>query len=287
MLGLIAMVVAALLGGSLAGLDSSAGLAGALREQTGEVDQLAVSVGRRPPPEDGETGPGFGAFRDVRVEVRGVDARRLPLAPLVATSRPGTLKGRIDSVELLCRQVRLDNLNASEVNYRARGVAYDLLLALRTGEMQTCSVAHEELEVVLRDGDLDAYAAAAYPELTDAKVTFEQGRLVLRASVPLFMFAFKVKVTGVPAVEEGRRLVLRDPVLDTGRMQLSADLRKSIMTGLNPLVDLDETLEFEVPLTWSGLRLKDGELRLAGHLVSPAPAPVPRRFSPDWRYREQ
>lgn len=284
MLGLIGLVVAALLGGSLAGLDSAAGLAGTLREQMGEVDQLSVSVSLRPPAGDGERGPGFGAFRDVRVEVRGVDARRLPLAPLVPTSRPGTVKGRIDSVELLCREVRLDSLKASEFNYRARGVAYDLLVALQRDELRTCTVAHEELEVVLRDGDLDDFAAAAYPQLSDAKVTFEKHRLVLRASVSLFMFAFPLKVTGVPAVEEGRRLVLREPQIDTGRMQLSADLRKKIMTGLNPLVDLDETLDFDVPLTWSGLQVEDGELRLTGRLVAPPATPVPQLFRPDWRY---
>lgn len=277
MQALIALVLGALFGLGLSGLDLNEAVARGLREEVGEARRVSVAV------EPSAVG-GVGRLERVTAELDGVDARRLPLAALVPIPRPRALKGSIGALELHATDVHLDDLRASELSYTARGVTYDLLTALRDGEVRLTGIESERLTVVFRDGDLDQHFAVTYPEFADPTARVESGRLVLRAEVPFFLASFPMTLSGVPQIEDGSRLVLADPQLDSGRMQLSDRLREKLLAAASPLVDLNELLDFEVPLHWDEVTCTEGTLVLHGHLVPPTSPAYRPIFQPRARY---
>ncbi len=227
---------------------------------------------------------GLGGLGTIWATVDEVDARRLPLAALAPRPRARSPKGRLDRVVLRATNVRLDTLKASEVLFEARQVTYDLSTALSAGELRVTGIGSQQVTVLLRDGDLDAFAAGAYPELMEPHLTFEDGLLIARGRVPMMFAAFDAVIRGKLAIDAGRRVLLREAELNTGRVELSAELRQQILKRLDPLIDLEETFRFPVPLVWTGVTVGRGEARLYAR-IDPLAEPEPSRdFQPRERY---
>lgn len=276
MAALIYALLSGLLIPDLAMGDLSQQFATSLRQEVADAGRVAVDVQRSP---DG----GLGCFALVRAEVDQVDAAALPLAGMVPIARPRTPKGRIDHLVLDATNVWLEQLKASQVLFEADGVTYDLAAA-RRGEVWLTGYGAQRVTVVLRDHDLDPYAAEAMPELMGAQLTFEGDELVARAQVPLIFAAFKAEIRGKLAIESGKTVRLVDATLDLGRIEISDDLKADILARLDPLIDLEESLHFPVPLTWTDVAITDGEARVHGQLSPPEVIDVPRVFQPRWRY---
>ncbi len=248
-----------------------------LRRDVGEVESLTVAL--QPAGESASLGD-LGA---ASVAIRGVDARLIPLAGLVPVPRERTAKGRVARLDLTAEQVRLDTLQASALRFVAEDVRYDLLAAAR-GELRVTSLGRQELTVLLRDGDLDTHAKVTYPELSNTRITFEEGKVVARAMVPVFVAAFPVTITGRLAIDEGRTVGLRDATIETGRLELSDALRQSILTRLDPLIDLDTAFHLPVPLRWLSIQVGQGQALIHAEVLTPAVPRVAPDFNPRERY---
>ncbi|NUP99181.1 MAG: hypothetical protein HUU35_04905 [Armatimonadetes bacterium] len=278
MQSIITLVLAALLGVGLAGDRLRDELVARLRREVGSSGALDVTVEPAAEPR------GLGSLGRVSASVDQVDARQLPLAALVPVPQPRGLVGRIDSIELAATRVALDTLHASEVRFEAADIRYDLVRALGSGELRVTGLGQQRLTVGLRDGDLDEHALHAYPELQNTRITFESGRVVARASVAVIFAAFPIEISGTLAVEDGRRVLLQDAEIKTGRLELSDELRASILERLDPLIDLEETFDFPVPLRWESVAISDGRAEVTGVLETPAVPRVEPRFQPRERY---
>lgn len=271
---LVALVLGALLGVGLAAGDLGRALEAQLRDEVTSARRIAVEV-------DAGAAPRLGQLERVTAEIDQADARELPLAALVPLAEPRTAKGRIGSIELRATRVWLDTFRASEVVFRADEVRFSLLQALR-GRLRVTSLGEQKLTVTFRDGDLDEHAAFAFPGLLEPRITFEAGRFIFRSQVPAFLAAFPATVSGRLAIDEGRRLVLREAVIETGRLELSDEMRAEVLAALDPLLDLDQVLPFPVPLAWDDITVGDGEAVLVGRLEAPERIEVRREFEPRW-----
>ncbi len=276
MSSLVYALLAAILLPNLTSGDLSEQFGASFRQGVAGAGRVAVSVRRAP-------AGGLGCLAEVRAEVDQVDAADLPLAGLVPLARPRAPKGRIDRLVLDATNVWLEQLKASRVLFEAKDVTYDLAAA-RRGQVLLTGFGSQQVTVVLRDHDLDSYAAEALPELTGAQLTFEGDQLVARAEVPLIFAAFKAEIRGRLAIDGGRTVRLVDATIDLGRIEISDDLRADILARLDPLIDLEESLHFPVPLVWTEVAIRDGEARIHGRLAPPAVVDVPRTFQPRWRY---
>lgn len=273
----ITLVLAALIGAGLAAGDLGARLERGLREQmpSARTVQVEVDAGER---------PRLGQLDSVAVTVRDVDARELPLTAMVPRAAPRALKGRFGRLSLRAELVHLDLMRASEVTFAAEEVRFDLTSALLGSQTQVTSLGSQRLTVVLRDGDLNEYAASAYPGVDDARITFERGELVFRGRVPFFLAAFDATIRGRLAIADGRKLVMPEPHIDAGRVQLSDEIRAELTSRLNPILDLDRVFDFPVPLVWNELTVGDGEARLVGRLEELPPPRPDEPFQPRRRY---
>jgi hypothetical protein len=275
---LAAVLVAALLGLTLVGTDAGGGAESFLRPLLGPAGSGRVVTERAP---DGRAAD----FARIAVSLDRVDVRRLPLAVLLPRPVPRSPKGRIGSLEVRATNARLDSLRASEVACAARDVHYDLPTALDGRSLRVTALGEHRLSVLLRNGDLDAWFAEQYPELIEPRLTFEQGRLVAKAKVPLVFVAFGVTISGVPALAQQRQVVLREIDLQTGRLELAPELRRRLLARLEVLLDLDQAFALPVPVVWTGLTTGDGWCRLTARLdavETPRPAPA---FQPRERYQ--
>ena len=276
MAALVYTLLAALWAGGLVRGRPDQELAAVVRQELGPAAQVTVQV-------TGDPQPGLGRVGAVRVTVTDADARRLPLAALVPVPRPRTPKGRLGRLELTAEHVRLDLLEASRVTFRAEDVVYDRPSALR-GELRDASLGRQVVQVVFRDGDLDRYAASAFPELGQAHLTFESGQVVARGLVPLLLAAFPMTISGGLTIAGGTRVLLTDAALDTGRVALTPRMRQGVLRRLDPLLDLVQALQLPVPLHWTGVVLTAGEAQLTGQLT-PLEAPATDgAFAPRERY---
>ncbi|MCC7491281.1 MAG: hypothetical protein IT204_02990 [Fimbriimonadaceae bacterium] len=278
MAALLSLVLTALAGLSLLGGDLSAALTAQLRRDFADARQVQATV--TAPAEPGS----IGHLEQVTVTLASVDARRLPLAALAPLPRPRAPQARLGQLLLTAREVSLDQLQAAEIEFRAEDLVYDLTPALTAGELRLTRVGRQRLTVTFRDGDLDAYARDAFAELSDPRLTFEHGQLVARAKIPLIFAAFNASITGRLVVEEHRCLMLRDAVLETGRVELSDELRASVLERLNPLLDLDAALHFPVPVRWDEVVVGEGQAVLSGEVLPLPPWPSRGDFNPRERY---
>lgn len=272
--GLVALVLGTLLGVGLAAGDLGRALEAQLRDEVTSARRIAVEV-------DPGAASRLGQLEQVAVLIDQADARELPLAALVPLAEPRTAKGRIGSIELRATRVWLDTFRASEVLFHAEEVRFSLLQALR-GRLRVTSLGEQRLTVTFRDGDLDEHAAYAFPGLLEPRITFEAGQFVFRSQVPAFLAAFPATVSGRLAIDEGRRLVLREAVIETGRLELTDQMRAEVLAALDPLLDLDQVLPFPVPLVWDEIAVGDGEAVLVGRIEAPERIEVRREFQPRW-----
>lgn len=273
---LVYAVLAAILLPNLTAGDVSGQFTASLRESVAGAGRVTVDVQR--------AARGLGCLDQVVARIDQVDAGELPLAGLVPLSRPRAPKGRIGHLVLDATNVWLDQLKASRVLFEAADLTYDLAAAAR-GEVVVTGYGAQQVTVVLRDHDLDPYAAEAMPELTGAELTFEDDQLVARAQVPFIFAAFDCEIRGRLAIDDGRTVRLVDAALDLGRIEISDDLRADILARLDPLLDLEESLHFPVPLTWTDVVVSEGEARVHGRLAPPQIVDVRRAFQPRWRYQ--
>ncbi|MBI5831299.1 MAG: hypothetical protein HZB16_03195 [Armatimonadetes bacterium] len=231
--------------------------------------------------------PAAGHVGDVdtlRIDIHDVDVKRIPVEALLPVPIPRSPKARIQRLVVVITQAHLDNTTASEVRFEARDLAYDLVTAAVGGELRVTTVGQQLVRVVLRNGDLDGLAKASFPELLDTRITFEGGRLFARAKVPVILAAFPVAISGTVAIEGGTKVVLRDAAIDTGRLQLAPAMKDTIAARLNPLIDLEKSLGFPLPVTWHSIKVTDGQCQLDGEVLGVA-EPVQRsEFQPRARY---
>lgn len=276
MAGLVYALLTALLIPGLTGGDLSARFTQALRDEVAGAGRVSVAV---VPAARG----GLGQLESVRARIDRVQATDLPLAGLVPLPRPRTAKGRIGHLVLEAHEVWLDDLKASRVVFEATDLTWGLAAAAR-GELVITGYGDQHVAVTLADHDLDPYAASAIPELSSAAITFEGDELVVRARVPLIFAAFDCQIRGRLTIAEGRLVRLADATIDLGRIEISDDFRDDLLTRLDPLIDLEESLHFPVPLVWTEIATRDGQTDLTGHLVTPETPTVTPRFQPRWRY---
>ena len=250
-----------------------------LQQTTGPGTSVRVEV------EPGTT-PRLGSYDRVVVHIDGADARDLPLATMLPDPRPGTPKGQIRRLELRATNVHLASLRAREVNLLADDVTFDLPTALTRHELRVTRLGHQTLTVRFADGDLDDYAAEFFPELLAPHVTFEDGRFVMRAKLPLFVAAFPITIRGDLRVNMQQQILLRNPSIETGRVEFSGDVIAALLSRLDPLVDMDELLQFSAPLDWQRAVTGTGWATIEGRLDTPDAAPAARSFNPRQHYDE-
>ena len=270
-------MLAALFGFGLAGDGLTTRVPRNLQQMTGPGTSVRVEVQPGPTPR-------LGSYQQVTVRINGADARDLPLATMLPRPRPGTPKGRIDQLELLATNVHLDALRASEVKLVAHDLVYDLPTALTGHTLRVTRLGEQQLTVRFADGDLDAYAAEFFPELLEPHVTFESGRFVMRALLPLFIAAFPVTIRGELRVNMQRQILLRNASLETGRVEFSGEVIEALLARFDPLVDLDELLQFSAPLDWQRAETGSGWCVITGRLETPSAPPPAHPFEPRQRY---
>ena len=230
------------------------------------------------------TGGHVGDVERLSIAIHDVDVKRIPVEALLPIPIPRSPKARIKRLDVQLTAAHLDATTASEVTFEARDLAYDLVTAAIGGQLRVTTVGEQHVRVRLRDGDLDDLARSSFPELMEPKIHFEDGKLVGRAKVPIILAAFPVAIRGQLAIEGGSRVVLRDADIDTGRLQLAAALKQNITARLNPLIDLEKSLGFPLPVQWQTISVGAGECLLEGTVLG-VEEPVQRHgFEPRARY---
>jgi hypothetical protein len=275
---LAAVLLTALCGLTLVPVDVGAALDGFLRPRLAPIGHLSV----RAEPDGG--GPGALDIGTLRVEADDLDVRRLPFDSFVPTPVPRSPKARLGRIILHATHAHLDAFRASEMTFESSGLIYDLPTAVARGEVRITSVERETVSVLFRDGDLDALATASLPQLQQAHIGFAGGKLVAKAKVPLLMSTLNVTISGGVAIEGEQRLVLREPLIDTGKMALPTPLRDAMLKRLDPLIDLAKALDIPVHTRWTAVTVGEGWMRLDGVVEEPEVPVVPPAFNPRERY---
>lgn len=220
----------------------------------------------------------------LRLELDNVEARRLPLETLLVVPAPRRIKARIDRLEVSLRQAHLDGATAERIDFVSEDLRYDLLRAGLRQDVRITSAASQRVEVVIRDGGLDALAATTFPELRETHITFEDDRLVAEAQASLILVSFPVRLAGRVQIRDGSKISLVDADLDTGRLELSETMTNTILGRLDPLLDLEAALGFPLPVTWHDIELTTGQMLLRGEVQAVDVAPDEPEFRPRRHY---
>lgn len=275
---LAGLLLAALMGLRAAPPDYPALVRAYLAPRLGPVGALNVTV---QPPRDAARATTVGT---ITVAIDEVDLHRLPVEAILPLPAPRSPQARLEGMNVHITRGRLDRLKVSKLDVVSQGVLFDLPTALRESALRMTSAQRESVVVELRDGDLDALAASLAPGAQDAKVVFDQGRLVLAAQVPFLFSTLHLTISGRVAVEQGRLIVLHEAQIDSGRAKLSPEMRAALLARLNPLIDLDKTLGFPLPMRWNAVECGQGWCRLSGQPLDVELPTPPSEFDPRARY---
>ncbi|HAZ64893.1 MAG TPA: hypothetical protein DD420_04925 [Streptomyces sp.] len=220
----------------------------------------------------------------LRLELDNVEVRRLPLETLLVVPAPRRIKARLDRLEVSLRQAHLEGVTAERIDFVSEDLRYDLLRAGLRQEVRISSAASQRVEVLIRDGGLDALAATTFPELRETHITFEDDRLVAEAQASLILVSFPVRLSGRVQIRDGSKISLVDADLDTGRLELSETMTNTILGRLDPLLDLEASLGFPLPVTWNEVKLTTGQMLLRGEVQDIDVSPDEPEFRPRRHY---
>ena len=165
------------------------------------------------------------------------------------------LCGRIDSINIRGKGVKLASgvqLNRLDIN----------LTGVRFKPDQTVtSIESTVFSASVTQRDLNYFFATSRPDMSNAKISLDDGKLALSASPRVMAVRTPVSLEGTLQIVKGTRLNLVLNKLRARGMRVPGFVRGRIMRGINPVLD---TQQMGIDAKLSSVKIDDGKLTASG-----------------------
>jgi len=219
-------------------------------------------------------GPINGASGDLlsaEILARSFSTNGLPL--YTEPERPG--RGRVRELRLELRDFRLAGLRVESLRATIPDCRYDLGLALSRGQIRLTRSGEGTGTVTLLAEDLGPWITRRFREITEARVEFRAGKVIVEGAGDFIVIKARFKVIAELESPDGRRIELVRPRvwLDGQRVPLST--AQALLQTLNPVVDLDRDLKLDGAVDLQSVHLSQNRLTATGRARIPS-RPKPR-----------
>lgn len=223
-----------------------------------QVGRKRVEVTWFPSDADGWLWRGWGIFQNW---LQG----QLPEIPLHFQTRSSVEATFSPRMEVILREIRLQDLPISELRWRWERPRWGLVLS-----PSGWSAFHEyrwPLEVVLREEDLQSYLNRRAPGSQALRLRLEPGRLVGETTVLLFGVPMPLRLEASLRWQKGQQLFLHEPRITLNGNPIPSAWSEPWLKTINPLFDTHRDLNSPFPILWEEAILEEGRLRLKGFLT--------------------
>lgn len=213
---------------------------------------------------NGLVGGAAGQLTLARIEASGFETPRLPFFVQPELSR----RGRIGQLELLLRDFKLSGLQVRLLQARLPGCRYDFGLALRSRKVRLSKSGTGRAYIEIEQEAIARFALQKYRSIEELSIQLRSDK-VLIDGVGTVLFARSPFFVVADLVASGSKIELaRARVLVGGEWLDDATVR-SVIRGLNPVLDLDRDLGLYGALNVDRMLLRDGVLRAWGSVRIP------------------
>ena len=232
---LIAMLLAAILGGMGITGKMERGIEGQLRQSLGEVREVKVEVHR------GHRSPFSRQVDIVDITLVGFEAHSLPGAGL-QIGGGGDLVGKVGSVAIHARDFRINDLPVERLEVTIKDIRYNLWKALWRHRLQVMRVGDSYAEASLKPRALARMLAPRIKQVQNLRLTFSEGRIYI-AGDARFGLHIPVRLSCSLAAVGGGKIYVVDPKAHVSIVPVPSFIVSRLLDEINPLVDLNEKEE--------------------------------------------
>ncbi|MCB1218086.1 DUF2993 domain-containing protein [bacterium] len=209
-----------------------------------------------------------------RIEGELADSvRREFLLPPSSTVRIGrgslldTLEGQVDSFYVDSPEAKLDGMIVSDLRFRARGISFDPVSVLLSGNAGLRDVQSGDLELKVSEDALRERwgSELAKKGMRDVEITLEDGSVSIDGIFDMAFAEVRIGARGRIVADGSTRLRLEVDELQLGGADIGVKELKAAFSALTPIVDLGQ---FRVAIEVDRLEMQDGYLLVRARSTS-------------------
>ncbi|MEZ5337945.1 MAG: DUF2993 domain-containing protein [bacterium] len=209
-----------------------------------------------------------------RIEGELADSvRREFLLPPSSTVRIGrgslldTLEGQVDSFYVDSPEAKLDGMIVSDLRFRARGISFDPVSVLLSGNAGLRDVQSGDLELKVSEDALRERwgSELAKKGMRDVEITLEDGSVSIDGIFDMAFAEVRIGARGRIVADGSTRLRLEVDELQLGGADIGMKELKAAFSALTPIVDLGQ---FRVAIEVDRLEMQDGYLLVRARSTS-------------------
>jgi hypothetical protein len=206
-----------------------------------------------------------------RVTGTGVRIEELPF--LVRAG--GGMRSEVRSVRLDLRDVTFRGLDIRRMSVDLPDVSLDVDNLLFHDRLVLRRAGGGRVSFGVAPESIAAFARRRYPALQDVEVRLSDGEVRLAAALPLFGTVRRISAQGGLQLDEGGRVVLKDPDVRLDGRPTEPGLRSALLSALGPLLDVERDLGLRDVLRLDRVEVRAAELLLSGQVtIAPRAGPA-------------
>lgn len=170
-----------------------------------------------------------------------------------------TLEGQLQRFHVESPEAKIDGVLVNDLKFDAKGIHFDLVKTLTTGNAELKDVAYGELEVKVSEASIEQRWAAELAEkgLDKVNVKLENNKVEVSGLIDIKIAKLRVGAKGKLEVDGSDMIKFKPVEVDLGGANLDVSGIKAAMTGLTPVVDLGQ---FKVAILVDKLKAEKGYL---------------------------
>jgi hypothetical protein len=178
-----------------------------------------------------------------------------------------TLEGQVQRFRVESPEAKIDGVLVNDLRFDAKGIKFDLVRTLTTGNAELKDVANGELEVKVSEAAIEQRWAAELESkgLDKVAVKLENGKVELSGLIDMKIAKLRVGAKGKLAADGSDMIKFKPTQVDVGGANLDVSGIKAAMTGLTPVVDLGQ---FKVVILIDKLKAEKGFLIISARSTS-------------------
>jgi hypothetical protein len=170
-----------------------------------------------------------------------------------------TAEGQLQRFHVESPEAKIDGVLVNDLRFDAKGIRFDLVKTLTTGNAELKDVAYGELEVKVSEASIEQRWAAELAEkgLDKVNVKLENNKVEVSGLIDIKIAKLRVGAKGKLEVDGSDMIKFKPVEVDLGGANLDVSGIKAAMTGLTPVVDLGQ---FKVAILVDKLKAEKGYL---------------------------